>query len=148
MTSMEEVLDLAIEQEELAAKTYRDLAESSDDEDLEKVFIGFADEEDKHRQSLERVRSGDLELFAKDWPDQETLLVPPGPIDLKPDSELHTIILAAMDAERRALMLYRGLAKRTEDPGVKTVLDAIAREEAHHWSILEKIYDTVCGLDS
>ncbi len=144
--STAEVLEMAIEEEEKAAKAYRNLAAAAEKDEVRGMLIRFAEEEEAHRESLMNVRLGDLEVFAKPWPEKSELLFVPREGELAPDATPPTVILAAMDDERRAFLLYTALAERSEDPGVKTLLGAIAREEAHHWHSLEKIYDSMCHL--
>ena len=144
--STAEVLDMAIAEEEKAAKAYRELAAAVERDEVRKMLIRFAEEEEAHKEALMNVRLGDLEVFAKPWPEKSELLFLPQEGELAPDAKPSTVILAAMDDERRAFLLYTALAERSEDPGVKTLLGAIAREESHHWSSLEKIYDSMCRL--
>jgi len=144
--SLDEVLDLAIAKEEEAAQGYRDLAAAAENDTIREMFMTFATEEEAHRDSLMQVRLGDLQIFAKSWPEESELLFVPQEGELNPDAKPPAVILAAIDAERRAFLLYKALAERSEDNGVKTLLDAIAREEAHHWNSLQKVYDSMCGL--
>ncbi len=144
--SMDDVLNLAIAEEEKAMKSYRDLAAKTSDDEVCEMFRQFALQEEAHRQSLMQVRLGDLEIFAKPWPEKSELLFVPPEGELDSDADALAVILAAIDSERRAFMLYKALAARSEDNGIATLLDAIAREEAHHWHTLEKIYNTMCGL--
>ena len=145
--SIDEVLEFAIADEEKAAQTYHALAAAAEKDEIRELLTRFALEEEAHKESLMQVRLGDLEIFAKPWPEKSELLFLPQEGELPADAKPPTVILAAMDGERRAYLLYKALAERSEDNGVKTLLDAIAREEAHHWNSLEKIYDSMCGLD-
>jgi rubrerythrin len=148
MQSLEDVLDMAIEKEELAASTYRDMAERAERDDLRTLLIGLARVEEVHRQSLEEVRMGDLSLFARPWPEQQELSAPSTPVDVTPDASPTRAILAAIEAERHAFQLYTRLAQLTDDAGLRTVLEALARDEAGHWHTLEQAYDQlVAGGD-
>lgn len=144
--SLDDVLDIAIAQEEEAAQGYRDLAAAAENEEIREMFLQFAVEEEAHRDSLIQVRMGDLQIFAKSWPEESELLFVPQEGEPAPDAKPPTVILAAIDSERRAFLLYKALAERSEDNGVKTLLEAIAREEAHHWSSLQRVYDSMYGF--
>ena len=144
--TIDDVLKLAVEQEIQAAGMYLDLANMVGREDVKETLLGLAQQEDAHRESLERVREGDLGLFARTWPEQNALVFSSAPPEITPDSKPQEVVLAAMEAERQAFLLYSAMAEETEDPGLKTLLGALAREETHHWESLEKVYDKLTGL--
>jgi len=50
-------------------------------------------------------------------------------------------IAAEVEAERRAFVVYSELAAAADDPGLTTLLDALAAEETRHWQKLEQAYD-------
>ena len=124
---------MAIAAEELAAATYRSLAERAARDDLRSLLSDMAAQEEAHRRALERVREGDLTLFAKEAPPVEVLWAPSTAPNVDPLSSHATALLAAIDSERQAFQLYANLARATDDPGLKTLLNALAREEASHW---------------
>ena len=139
-TTVEEVFDFAIAAEVEAARTYRDLAAQVKRQGLRALLLAIADEEEAHRESLEQVREGDLSLFAWGAPEIELSapLVAPA---LAPDASPAQILLAAVDAERRAFVVYSELAAKADDPGLTTLLEALAVEETRHWQKLEQAYD-------
>jgi rubrerythrin len=141
LRTIKEVLDFAIEAEVQAAQVYRDLAGSAVHQDLRTLLLALADVEEEHWKSLEEVREGDLSLFARKAPVVQ-LSVPCFVPELSPEMTLAQLLLAAIDAERRAHELYSGLAREAIDPGLATLLDALAREEINHWQQLQQAYDT------
>ena len=143
-TTVEEVFDFAIAAEVEAARTYRDLAGRIEGSGLRALLLLIADEEDAHLEALERVREGDLSLFAGGSPSVE-LSAPLAVPALTPDATPAQVLLAAIDAERRAYMVYSELAAAADDPGLTTLLQALAVEETRHWQKLEQAYDSYVG---
>ena len=139
-TTVEEVFDFAIAAEVEAARTYRNLAAQVTRQGLRALLLAIADEEEAHRESLEQVREGDLSLFARGAPEIE-LSAPLEVPALAPDASPAQILLAAVDAERRAFVVYSELAVAADDPGLTTLLEALAVEETRHWQKLEQAYD-------
>ena len=140
LRTITEVFAFAISAEVEAARTYRDLAGKVSREGLRELLLAIANEEDAHRESLEQAREGDLSLFARALPTVQ-LSAPLAVPALNPDATPAQILLAAIDAERRAFALYSELAAAADDPGLTTLLDALAAEETRHWQKLEQAYD-------
>ncbi len=140
--TIEEVLDFAIAAEVEAATTYRDLAGRVDGPGLRELLLLIAGEEDAHREALDGVREGDLSLFAKGSPTVQ-LSAPLAVPALTPDATPAQVLLAAIDAERRAYTVYRDLAAAADDLGITTLLEALAVEETRHWQKLEQAYDAL-----
>ena len=140
LRTITEVFAFAIAAEVEAARTYRDLAGKVSREGLRELLLAIANEEDAHRESLEQAREGDLSLFARALPTVQ-LSAPLAVPALTPDATPAQILLAAIDAERRSFALYSELAATADDPGLRTLLDALATEETRHWQKLEQAYD-------
>ena len=141
-TTIEDIVDFAIAAEVEASHTYRDLASKVKVRELRDLLLAIAAQEDSHREALERVREGDLSIFATDVGDVE-VSVPLGAPPLGPDLSPPQLLLAAIDAERQACQLYSQLAAAAADPGLTTLLEALAREETRHWQQLEQAYDAM-----
>lgn len=145
LVTIEQVLEFAIEAEIEAARRYLDLAERVDGDELRQLLLLIASEEEAHRETLERVRDGDLTIFARGSAEVQ-LSVPLGAPSLGPDLTAPQFLLAAIDAERRACQLYSELATSADDAGLATILWALAGEETNHWMKLEKAYEAHVGL--
>src|SRR5512136_188551 len=65
LSSVNEILDFAIAEEEAAAKFYTDLAAKMDRQWMRQVFEGFAGEERGHKEKLLAVKEGKTKLFAE-----------------------------------------------------------------------------------
>jgi rubrerythrin len=139
-TTIKEVFELAIAAEVEAATTYRELADKVERQGVRELLLAIADEEDAHRESLEQAREGDLSLFASALPTVQ-LSVPLAVPALTPDATPAQILLAAIDAVHLAFTLYSELAAAADDPGLSTLLQALAVEETRHWQKLEQAYD-------
>lgn len=142
LVEIEKVVEFAIAAEIEAARTYRGLAERVGRRDLRELLVTIAAEEDGHREALERVQEGDLSIFARGGPAVQ-LSAPLAAPTLSPDLTPAQFLLAAIDAERQAHQLYSQLAAEADDPGLATLLDALASEETRHWQRLERAYDAL-----
>jgi rubrerythrin len=142
LMKIEQVVEFAIAAEVEAARTYRGLAERVDRRDVIDLLMAIAAEEDGHREALERVREGDLSIFARGGSVVQ-LSAPLAAPELGPHLTPAQFLLAAIDAERRAHQLYSQLAAEADDPGLATLLDALASEETRHWQRLELAYDAL-----
>lgn len=142
LRTITEIVDFAIAAEIEAARTYRELADRVERRDLRELLVAIAAEEDGHREALERVQEGDLSIFAKGSP-AVRLSAPLAAPALGPHLTPTQFLLAAIDAERYACQLYSELAQEADDPGLTTLLDALAVEETRHWQRLEQAYDAM-----
>jgi len=141
MNTVDEILDYAINQEQLAADFYEDLAERAETAGMKKMLLDFAEEEKHHKQILQDVKTGEHELS----PEQEVL-------DLKisnylVDVEAHDkltyqdALIIAMQRERAAYELYSDMAEKLPDSHLKNTINGLAKEEAKHKLFFETEYD-------
>lgn len=137
----EEILERAIQAEEAAAGMYRRLAARSLREDLRELLVALAVQEERHREKLERVRSGDLSVFTMPAPGGLELAAPSAVGELGSDARPAQALLVAIEQEQRAFQLYASLASSTDDPEVRGLLEGLALEEVSHWRQLEEAYD-------
>ena len=139
--SADEILDFAIENEEQAAKFYTGLAEKTDSPSMRAVFEGFAREEEQHKAKLLGVKqSGGMEPATEKVLDLKIgdylVGVEPGP-----DLDYQQALILAMKKEKAAFRLYSDLAATTTDPDLRSLLLALAQEEAKHKLRFEVEYD-------
>lgn len=142
MQEIERVLTLAIEEEAKAADLYLNLAAKVTEPALQQILLDFAAEEVKHKASLENVLAGDLSLFAM------TDVGPPAYSKeyIEPKLSLETLTVQqalrfAITAEDEAFHLYMTLAGSTEDPGLKTLFNALAQQEAAHGKRFKELFE-------
>lgn len=141
-SSIDEILDFAIEAEQAAVDLYGDIADKTTNPAIEKVFREFANEERGHKIKLENVKAGKrflapgekpvLDLKISDYTADE---------ELKPDADYQSVLIFAMKREKAAFMLYTDLAGRAEDPSLRDLLLGLAQEEAKHKLRFEIEYD-------
>jgi rubrerythrin len=148
MNTIDEVLDYAIEQEQLAADFYANLAERAEKAGMKKVLLDFAEEEKRHKERLLAVKSGERELA----PEQEVLdlkisdyLVE---VDESPDISYQDALIIAMKRERAAYELYSDMAEKVPESNLRQVFVGLAKEEAKHKLFFESEYDERVLMDN
>jgi rubrerythrin len=140
-TSVDEVLDFAIKNEEEAAQFYTDLSGKMDRPWMAKIFKEFAQEEVGHKNKLLEIKAGKrlmpaekkvLDLKIADY------LVP-----VEGDSELdyQGALVLAMKKEKKAFMMYTDLAGSVDEEELQQTFLALAQEEAKHKLRFEVEYD-------
>jgi len=140
-SSVSEVLDFAIRNEEAAAEFYTDLAGKMDSGAMRDLFEDFAREEELHKTKLLRVKqSGSMEPATKQILD---LKIGDYLVDIEPgpDMDYQRALILAMKQEKAAFKLYTDLAATTADPDLRGLLLALAQEEAKHKLSFEVEYD-------
>ncbi len=143
-TSIDDVLEFAIQAEEGAYRFYLDLAERTKNSALRWELQGFAQEELGHKQQLEKLRQGEasLQVNAQGVGDLKLadylVDVEPGP-----DLSYQDALILAMKREKAAFRLYSQMAATAHDSGCRDLFLALAQEEAKHKLRFEIEYDDV-----
>ena len=139
--SVNEVLDFAIEKEEEARQFYLEWAEKLESKALRDQFLLFAGEENKHKEKLQRVKSGStFKPAAKQVTDLKIVdyLVDISPT---PDMDYQEALIVAMRREKASFKFYSDLAAISQDGGLRETFLALAQEEAKHKLRLETEYE-------
>ncbi|HOH99895.1 MAG TPA: ferritin family protein [Bacteroidales bacterium] len=139
--SVNEILDFAIAAEQDAVVFYQQLASEARQEDMKRVFEGFAGEEMIHKARLIRIKEeGSLRM------DQQVIMdLNIG--DYLTDVEPHPgityaeALVIAMKKEKAAFKLYMDLASYAGDPEMEKVFISLAQEESKHKLRFELEYD-------
>lgn len=141
LTSFENVLDFAIQNEKDARDMYQSLADNSKNPAMKAVFEQFSKEEDGHRAKLEGIKGGSgalpLDTNVQDLKIGDFLV----DVEPKPDMNYEEALIFAMKKEKEAFRLYSTLADFTDDPVLKETFYALAQEEAKHKLRFEIEYD-------
>ncbi len=140
-STIDEILDFAIGEEEKAAKFYSFMAEKVDRQWMKDLFKDFAREEVRHKEKLlEFKESGIFESSAKGVRD---LKIGDYLVDMEPSPEMsyQDALILAMKKEKAAFRFYSDLAAASTDAAVKKILGALAEEEAKHKLRFEIEYD-------
>jgi rubrerythrin len=134
------IISNAITQEVEAFTFYSSVSEKAKDESLKKLFKSLADDEEKHKRTLEGylTRSADRMHFSAsvDYKVADALPTPPLTPDLKPVDGL----VIAIKKELEAMQMYTQLANASEDDEQKKVFLELASMERGHKSRLEDVY--------
>jgi len=137
----DEILDFAIQNEQNAVDLYTSLAEKTKSSAVRAEFLQFANEERGHRAKLENVKSGrkllDIDQRVQDLKIADYTV----DVALGDDPDYPTVLLFAMAQEKAAFRLYSALAALATEPDLKTMLLALAQEEAKHKLRFEIEYD-------
>jgi len=141
--SVEAILDFAIGEERQAQAFYREMAGKARNEAMRELFEDFALEEQGHEEKLKSIQRGERVLM----PAQKvkTLRIAEYIVDIEPkdDMSYQDALIVAMQKEKAAFRLYQELAKATEEPELRRVLEGLAMEEAKHKLRFEVEYDTL-----
>ncbi len=140
--SDQEILALAISNEEDDARIYRQYAEHlrRDFPSSAKVFDGMAEEEDEHRQILieaHKARFGEvIPLIRRE---HVAGFYARRPVWLVENLGLEAIRAEAREMERQAEQYYRKAADRTSDADTRKLLGDLAAAEADHSNVAGKL---------
>jgi rubrerythrin len=140
-STVEEILDFAIQMEQDAVDMYTDLVTKTSSPSAKVAFEEYADEERGHKSKLEEVKSGKrlvhglkpvLDLKISDYIQER-------PLGDNPDYQ--DVLIFAIQQEKIAFKLYTRLAEQAQDEGIKALLLSLAQEEAKHKLRFEIEYD-------
>ena len=140
-SSVNEVLDFAIAEEQAAAEFYTRLAGQMTKPMMQQVFETFAQEEVGHKKKLQAVREGGA--FEAVEGSVADLKIAEYVIDIEPatDMDYQQALLVAMKKEKAAFKLYKDLAASTDSGHIRQVFLTLAQEEAKHKLYFEVEYD-------
>jgi len=141
MNTVDEILDYAIDQEQQAADFYENFSGRVEKGGMKEILLEFSAEEQRHKQRLLAVKSGEHELT----PEQEVLdlkisdyLVE---VDATVDISYQDALIVAMKRERAAYELYSDMAAKLPESHLREVIVGLAKEEARHKLFFESEYD-------
>jgi rubrerythrin len=140
--SVDEILEMAIKDEQRAANLYENLAKKSRSNEMRRTFLQFSLEELGHKKKLERIKTGG-KIVVSDEKVQD-LKIGDYLVEVstsRDDLSYQEALIIAMKEEKAAFKLYSDLAARTNDEGTREVLLMLAQEEAKHKLRFEIEYD-------
>jgi len=142
MNTVDEILNYAIDQEQIAADFYLATAEKAESAEMKRMLLEFADEELRHKQILLNVQNGERNLT----PEQEVLDLKISDYLVEVDTTDSSItyqdaLIIAMKREKAAFDLYDSMAKKLPAGNLKEVLEGLAIEESKHKLFFETQYD-------
>ena len=141
LTTIDQILDYAISNEEKAAALYYELADKVERPGMREAFLHFAKEEEGHKARLLKIKEGEISAVSEekvaDLGITETLVEP----EIGSNMTYQEALLFAMKAEKAAFVLYTKLAEATTDASLQRVFKSLAQEEAKHKLRFEIEYD-------
>lgn len=141
MNNVDDILDYAIEQEQIAADFYLATVNIVNSAEMRQIMQEFADEELRHKDILINVKAGDHALT----PEQEVLdlKVSDYLVDMTVSDNLtyQDALIIAMKREKAAYQLYADMAGQLPAGELRSVLEGLAVEESKHKLYFELQYD-------
>lgn len=142
-SSIEDIIQYAIDKEIEAAEFYETAAESVKLEGAKGVLREYAAEERKHEQILKDLKSNQAKIssykFEKIQDIQRSdFLVE---MEYRPDMDYVDLMRLAMKREEKANKLYLKLADSTDNAEHAEFFKILAQEELKHKNELETLYD-------
>jgi len=140
--SLNDILDFAINEEQMAADFYTALAAKMENQEMKDTFEQYALEEIGHRAKLESIKAGKEYKFS----DAKIADLKIGDYILDVDTTRTDItyqeaLIIAMKKEKIAFRLYNDLANSAGDENSKKLFLVLAQEEAKHKLRFEVEYD-------
>jgi rubrerythrin len=139
--NIDEILDFAINEEQLAVDFYQELSVIAKSEDMKQVFTEFAGEEIKHKQRLLKIREEGI--FTMEAEKVADLKISDYMVNVKPTPNMtyEDALILAMKKEKAAFKLYSALAEKAPNEGLKNIFLGLAMEESKHKLRFEVEYD-------
>lgn len=140
-SSLDEILDFAINAEQEAVDFYNQLATQQKNPQIRAVFLEFASEEVNHKARLQKIK--EERIFDMEVEKVTDLKIADYAVSAKPspNMEYADALVLAMKKEKAAFKLYTALAERTENVELSRVFKALAIEESKHKLRFELEYD-------
>ena len=139
--TLRQVVDFAVEREELAYQMYKRAAELTDSPAARKLFEELASEEAVHKEVFSSI---DPDKIA----DHNSCSLPEATIgrylrdvSFQPHMTYQGILTFALKAEEEAYQLYKAAAGMTEDPKLQKILLTFAEVELGHRRKIEGLYN-------
>jgi rubrerythrin len=139
---LEEIIDIAINREEIAYAFYQNLLIRVKDKTAQETLEFLSQEEQKHKAFLERYRAGEYGTSALrmstvvDYHIAEHLEKP----DINKSMETKDVYLVAAYRELASYNFYKALADIQPAGEVQEMLNKIANEELKHKEKVEYLY--------
>ncbi|HKL38733.1 MAG TPA: ferritin family protein [Bacteroidales bacterium] len=139
--TVDDVLDFAMNAEQEAVDFYNNLAENAQNEEMQKIFNQFAQEEISHKTKIRKIKEeGSYEISKEKLRD---LKVSDYMVNVKPTADMNyqDALVLAMNKEKAAFRLYMDLADKAQDEKMQQLFLNLAQEESRHKLRFELEYD-------
>lgn len=136
----DQILTIGIYGETVAAYRYTVLAEKLPSEADRKAFAAIADEEQGHKQMLQRLLEKHFPGSSFYLSDADKALVVTGPrlINVRDLEDYRSFVQMALDTELRTSQFYKAMSGRVKNPEIRAIFEELAEEGFdHHRRIAE-----------
>ncbi len=141
LTTIDQILDYAISNEEKAAALYHELAGNVERPGMREAFLHFAKEEEGHKARLLKIKQGEIPAVAEEKIANLGITEILDEPETAPNMTYQEALVFAMKAEKAAFTLYTKLSEMTSDASLQRVFKGLAQEEAKHKLRFEIEYD-------
>ena len=141
MTTFNDVIVFAIRREEEAAKVYGEMMAMAKEESARKLLLDLQDEEKIHKRVLQGLTEARTTLASgkdvRDLKISDYLVDEP----LEPAMNFQDLLIFAAKKEKKAVELYKDLAKEAETKELKRLFEYLEKQEKAHKLRLELEYE-------
>jgi len=140
-SSIEEIINFAVDKEREAIAFYEDMAKKADDPVVKDAVLSMADEERKHERILLDLTPEKIHLDRGS--PGEDLRLSDYLVDMtfSKDSSYQELLIIAMKREEKSFAFYAELEQRVGDDASRKVFTLLKGEELKHKARLEKEYE-------
>jgi rubrerythrin len=140
MSSVDEILDFAIDREQKAVDFYTALAGRAGKAWMRDQLMGFAREEARHKAKLIAVKGGAKLLSCGQQIADLKIVDYLVNVEVTDDINVQDALIVAMKREKAAFRLYTNLAAYVDDVELREIFLGLAQEEAKHKFYFETQY--------
>jgi rubrerythrin len=140
-STVNDILDFAISNEQGAVEFYTELASKSTNEAMKEIFLQFSHEEMKHKSKLLEIKEKGIYSIS---PGQITDLKISDyivKVQVSPQMTYQEALVLAMNREKSAFKLYLNLSQKAPNAELKSLFLMMAQEESKHKLRFEIEYD-------
>jgi rubrerythrin len=140
-STVNDILDFAISNEQGAVEFYTELASKSTNEAMREIFLQFSQEEMKHKSKLLEIKEkGIYSISAGQITDLKIsdYIVK---VQVSPQMTYQEALVLAMNREKSAFKLYMNLSQKAPNAELKSLFLMMAQEESKHKLRFEIEYD-------
>jgi rubrerythrin len=143
LSTVEAVLDFAIQREREAQELYVRYAARTDRQGLRSLLLTMADQERGHEQSLRELRARKSldPLFLKPLALDLRISEYTVEVEFSPEMNYQDFLIAVIRKEEKSYALYLWLESRTMDGELKFLFKGLAEEEKRHKALAQDRYD-------
>jgi len=140
-STLDDVIQFAIQREVEAAKGYGELRKIAQEESAKKLLQDLEEEEKKHKKILQGLTKVKIDAAATE--DVKDLKISDYLVEesLSPEMNFQDLLIFAAKKEKRAVELYRDLAKKSKNKEQKKLFEFLAKQEKTHKLRLELEYE-------